>query len=186
MILDFEYKKKQILISEIDENGDIKINYYPWSNPMKYEVTSNPKDKNVDKKYKTWDGKYVRKVSTTRPNRFSIYEFLDRNIDKEDRDRLFKFQEPKTFMMDIETEILPTGFVEPIDATSKVLNIAIVQNRKVFVLGIRPLSKESVANIRRRIETHFEQFNLKCEFQYMTFHNRDEPEKEMLRYYSKS
>lgn len=181
MILDFEYKKNQILISEIDENGDIKLNYYPWSNPMKYTVCSST-DPHKDPKYTTWDGKNVKKVSTTKPNRFSIYEYLDRNIDESIRERLFKYQEPKTFFMDIETEILPTGFVEPKDASSKVLNIAIVQNRKVWALGIKPLSKESVSNIRRRIESHFEQFNMKCDFKYMTFHNREHPEKEMLRY----
>lgn len=180
MILDFEYRNKNLIISEIDKNGDIKINYYPWSSPKKY-VTTTENDKDKSEKYTTWDNKPVKTQYTPRPNRFSIYEYLDR-LEQKEKDRLFEYQEPKTFFMDIETEILDTGFVEPIDATSKVLTVAIVRDRDVWVLGIRPLSKKKCDSIRTRIESHFKKFDMKVNFKYMTFHNRENPEKEMLRY----
>lgn len=181
MILDFEYRNKKILISEIDENGDIKINYYPWESPKKF-VPCQEDDPDKHPKYTTWDKKPVKLQYTTRPNRFSIYEYLDRLPEKE-KERLFSFQEPKTYFVDIETEILDSGFVEPKDATSKVLTIAVVKDRKVWVLGIRRLSKQSCNNIKSRIEKHFENFDIKVDFKYMSFHNRENPEKEMLRYF---
>jgi DNA polymerase elongation subunit (family B) len=181
MILDFEYRNKQILISEIDENGDIKVNYYPWESPKKF-VPCDESDPDKHAKFTTWDKKPVKLQYTSRPNRFAIYEYLDRLPEKE-RERLFSYKEPKTYFVDIETEILDSGFVEPKDATSRVLTIAIVKDRKVWVLGIKRLSKQSCNKIKQRIEKHFEKFDIEIEFKYMTFYNRENPEKEMLRYF---
>jgi len=181
MILDFEYKHNKILISEIDENGDIKINYYPWASPKKF-VPCSDDDPDKHPKYTTWDKKPVKLQYTSRPNRFAIYEYLDR-LDEKEKERLFSYQTPKIFFVDIETEILDTGFVEPKNATSKVLTIAIVRDDKVWVLGIKRLNKAACNNIKNRIEKHFEKYDIKIDFKYMTFHNRENPEKEMLRYF---
>ena len=132
MILDFEYKANRMIVSEIDEKGDIILNYYDWQSPRKF-VPCYTDDKDKHPKFQTWDKKPVKLVNTNRPNRFACYEFLDALPAKE-LERLHKFQTPKTFFIDIETEILPTGFVEPKDATSRVLTIAIVHGSKVVVL----------------------------------------------------
>ena len=162
MILDFEYRNKQILISEINEDGDIKLNYYPWSSPQKF-VPCDDSDPDKHVKYTTWDKKPVKLQYTSRPNRFAIYEFLDR-LDEKEKERLFSYQTPKTFFVDIETEILDTGFVEPEDPISKVQTICVVKDRKVWVLGIKKLSKQSCNNIKNKIETHFEDFDVKVDF----------------------
>ncbi len=181
MILDFEYKKGQILLSEVDENGDIKMNYYPWRKPKKY-ITCSESDPEKHPKYTTWDRKPVKVVETTHPNRFSIYEFLDR-LPEEDKNRIFEYKEPKIFFVDIETEILDSGFVQPIDATSKVLTIAIVHNNKTMVLGLKPLSQKDINSIKNKIEEHFDKFNLKIDFKYISFHDRENPEKDMMEYF---
>lgn len=181
MLLDFEWSKSKIILSEIDDNGDIKINYYPWRKPKKY-ISCSETDPDKHPKYRTWDRKAVKIVETNRPSRFSIYEFLDR-LPEEDKKRIFDYKEPKIFFVDIETEILDTGFVEPVDATSKVLTIAIVHNNKTMVLGLKPLTQKDINSIKNRIEEHFDKFKLKIDFKYISFHDRENPEKDMLEYF---
>jgi DNA polymerase elongation subunit (family B) len=181
MILDFQYSAKKILISEIDDNGDIKMNYYPWRQPKKY-VSCSSSDPDKHPKYTTWDRKPVKVVDTNVPNRFSIYEFLDR-LPTDEKERLFAYKEPKIYFVDIETEILDSGFVEPVDANSKVLTIAIVHKNKTLVLGLKPLEQKEINRVKNNLENHFEKFNLKVDFKYISFHDRENPEKDMMEYF---
>lgn len=181
MILDFEYSKSKIVLSEIDDNGDIKMSYYPWRKPKKY-VSCSENDPEKHPKYRTWDRRPVKIAETSYPNRFSIYEFLDRLPD-EDKKRIFEYKEPKIFFVDIETEILDSGFVQPIDANSKVLTIAIVHNRKTMVLGLKPLKQKEIDSIKNKIEEHFDKFGLEIDFKYISFHDRENPEKDMMEYF---
>lgn len=184
MILDFEYisKTKKLLISEINSDGDIELKYYPWSSPKKY-VVCDECDPEKHPKYHTWDNKPVKLVYSGRPNRFSIYEFMDR-LPEHDRERMNAFQTPKIYFVDIETEILEDGFVEPINANSKVLTLTIVYDRKVLSLGIKPLKQKEIVEIKEKIENHFsEVMDLKVDFKYISFHDRVNPEKEMMLYF---
>jgi DNA polymerase elongation subunit (family B) len=181
MLLDFEYSKGKIVLSEIDEHGDIKMSYYPWRNPKKY-ISCSESDPEKHPKYRTWDKRPVKLIGTNMPNRFSIYEFLDR-LPEEDKKRIFEYKEPKIFFVDIETEILDTGFVEPINANSKVLTIAIVYNNKAMVLGLKPLPQKEIDKVKDSIESHFDKFELKIDFRYISFHDRENPEKDMLEYF---
>ena len=85
MLIDAQYlnNSKQLLISYIDATGQMKVNYYPWEYPFKYEVCS-PNDPERDPNYHSWDGKPIKKTYNGYPDRYSIYEFLD-NIPKEKR-----------------------------------------------------------------------------------------------------
>lgn len=181
MILDFEYNKGKLIISEIDENGDIKMKYHDWRRPKQFkECDDNDPDKHTG--FKTWDNKPVKLEYTNRPNRFSIYEYIDR-LPEEEQKRLHQYQEPKTFFVDIETEILDTGFVEPKDASAQVLTIAIVNKRNIMVLGLKPLDKTQTEKIKNDIETHLEKFDMKIKFTYRSFHREDNPEKKMMEYF---
>lgn len=183
MILDFQYSTKShsIIISEINEQGKIELKHYPWNQPQKY-ISCSETDAEKHPKYTTWDRKPVKVVPTKMPSRFSIYEYLDR-LPQTEKDRLFSYQEPKIFFVDIETEILDSGFVEPIDASSQVLTIAIVNNNKVVVLGIKELDSKSITRIKHKIDSHFDKFELKVDFKYISFHDRKNPEKEMMLYF---
>jgi DNA polymerase elongation subunit (family B) len=181
MILDFEYTGKgKLFVTEINERGKIIGNFYNWKNPRKF-VICTPDDKDKHPRFTSWDKKPVKLTQTNRPNRFAIYEYIDA-LPQDDKDRLFKMEYPDIWYMDIETEILPTGFVDPIDATSRVLTVAIVNNNNVLVLGIKDLSKLQVEKIKEDMEEHFKPFDLKINFKYTSFHNREKPEKEMLKY----
>jgi DNA polymerase elongation subunit (family B) len=183
MILDFEYngKSKKLIVSEINEKGNIEFNHYDWKNPKKFTPCSAT-DPDRSKRFTTWDKKPVKLVPVQRPNRFAIYEYIDA-LPEADRERLFKIQYPNIWYIDIETEILPSGFVEPTDANSRVLTIAIVNKDNVLVLGLKDLSKAEIEKIKDDMEIHFKPFGLSINFKYMSFHNRENPEKEMMKYF---
>lgn len=180
MILDFEYINKKLVISEINEQGNVIFNHYNWKDPRKF-VPTTADDKDKHPKYTTWDKKPVKLVPTNKPNRFAIYEYIDA-LEKSEQDRLFKSQYPKTFFIDIETEILPSGFVDPKEATSRVLTVAIVQDDNVLVLGLKPLTQLEIDKVKEDIEKHFKDFNLKIKLKYKCFATHDNPEKEMMKY----
>lgn len=185
MVLDFEYVNGKLIISEINEKGKIAFNYYPWKNPKKFEETTSD-DPDKHPRFHTWDGNPVKLTPCVRPDRFSIYEFIDR-LPQEERDRLFAFHEPDIYFIDIETEIIleegNEGFVEPTDATSAVQTIAIVYNNKCRVIGLKDLDEGDEEIIEKQITDHFEGFDIAMDFKYKSFAKFAEPEKAMLKYF---
>ena len=91
MLIDTQYSpnSKQLIISYIDAGGDMKVNYYPWEYPFKYEVCG-PNDEEREKDYHSWDGKPIKKAYCGYPDRYSTYEFLDDipKKKKEERDQI--------------------------------------------------------------------------------------------------
>tara|TARA_R110000772_G_scaffold20466_5_gene57011 strand:+ start:157848 stop:159494 length:1647 start_codon:yes stop_codon:yes gene_type:complete len=96
LLIDTQYltNSKQLLISYIDANGDMKVNYYPWEYPYKYEVCG-ANDVEKEENYHSWDGKPIKKAYCGYPDRYSTYEFLDaipreKKIEKENLEFLIK------------------------------------------------------------------------------------------------
>lgn len=150
MLLDFEYRKKKLIISYI-KNGNIKLKYYDWPNPTKF-VVCDYNDTHRDGKFVTWDGKSVKKIYTTRPDRTSIYYFLD-SLPEDEREEIFKYDEPNIFFVDIENEITVTK-PEPHKAETEIQTISIVHKNKAVVLGSKDLSIEEMESINRDINLY--------------------------------
>lgn len=163
MLVDYEYRQGQLIVSYINKQGNIKLKYYPWANPTKYVVTTDD-DQEKSEQYTTWDGKAIKEIYTRYPNRYSVYNFLEK-LPKEDRDLIFDYQEPDIFFIDIETEMLD-HFVEPHKATSEVQTISIVNKDKVMVLGTRKLSKEQIRSIKDGTNNHFKKYKTNYDFMY--------------------
>lgn len=96
MLIDTQYltNSKQLLVSYIDATGEMKVNYYPWEHPFKYEVCG-PNDSDREEGFHSWDGKPIKKAYSPYPDRYSTYEFLDeiiknKNDEKETVDKLIK------------------------------------------------------------------------------------------------
>ena len=41
MLVDYEFRQGQLIVSYINEQGNIKLKYFPWANPTKYIVTDD-------------------------------------------------------------------------------------------------------------------------------------------------
>jgi DNA polymerase elongation subunit (family B) len=180
MLVDFEYRQSNLVVSYIAEDGSIKMKHYPWKRPRNFGITT-PDDHDKHPHYKTWDGRPVKWQFTSNPDRYAVYEYLDR-LDEEEQELIFGFQEPQMFFMDIETEIVDTGFVEPVDATTKVQTISIVCGKKVLLLGLKPINLHDQIWIKQELLKHFEKLGIEFEMKYLSFHNTENPEYEMLHY----
>ena len=123
MLVDYEYRMGQLIVSYINKQGNIKLKYYPWANPTKYIMTTDD-DKEKSEQYTTWDGKSIKEIYTRYPNRYSVYDFLEK-LPKDEHDMIFNYQETEIFFIDIETEIL-SEFVQPQTGGSEIQTISIV------------------------------------------------------------
>ena len=180
MLVETQYlkHKKKLVVSYVDKSGDIKLKYYNWDNPMKYE-TCQDDDPYQHPKYKSWDDKRVKQVEVSYPDRYTVYEFLDA-LPEEEKDEIFAFNTPKIFFIDIETEIVD-GFPEAADvydndenlvkegAATKVLSISIVYDDKIILLGLKDMPKAMQDRIRNNTNKYFEKFGVEYKLRYVKY-----------------
>jgi len=171
MVVDYEFKNQQLMVSYISEGGWIKMKYYRWPNPSKYVVCDDD-DRDKDGKYVTWDGKSCKHVYTRYPDRHTVYDFLD-NLPQEEQDILFKYVEPEIFFVDIENEILDKK-PQPHLAESAVQSISVVTKNKVLVMGVNELSRKQEESIREDINNYFIKFNTNYDFKFIRYKNEYE------------
>lgn len=164
MLVDYQYISKKLLVSYIDEYGNIKLKYYPWNNPTKFIVTDDA-DPDKSGKFVTWDGKSVKQIYTSHPNRYSVYDFMDA-LPLEERNTIFEYKEPNIYFIDIENEILDSGKIEPHLAGSAIQSISVVNKDKVLVLGTKKISKSQSDSITDGINNHFDKLKTNYQFMY--------------------
>jgi len=168
MLIDFQYltNTKKLVISYVDNSGDIKLKYFEWENPMKY-VTCSDDDPNRHNTFKSWDGKSVKLESVSNPDRYTVYEFLDALPEKE-KDVIFEYNTPKIYFVDIETEIVD-GFPDAETAPTKVLSISIVFEDKIILLGLRDMPEDMQLRIKNNTNKYFKKFNADYKFKYIKY-----------------
>jgi DNA polymerase elongation subunit (family B) len=174
----FLTSSKKLVCSYVDKSGDIKLKYYDWDNPMKY-VTCEENDPQRHPTYKSWDNKNVKQIEVDRPDRYAIYEFLD-SLPQEEQDELFEYNLPKTYFIDIETEIVD-GFPEAADvrdaegnvtkegACTQVLSISIVYDDKIILLGLKDMPEDMQERIHKKTNKYFEKFGTEYKFKYVKY-----------------
>lgn len=168
MLVDTQYltNSKKLIVSYVDETGEIKLKYYDWDNPMKY-TTCDDNDKYKHPVYKSWDGKSVKQIEVSHPDRYAIYEFLDA-LPEDEKEEIFKYNLPKIYFIDIETEILD-GFPDAETAPTRVLSISIVYEDKIILLGLRDMPQDMQDRIRNNTNKYFEKFNSDYKFKYIKY-----------------
>ena len=168
MLIDFQYltNTKRLVISYVDNTGDIKLKYFEWENPMKY-VTCSDDDADKHDTFKSWDGKSVKLESVSNPDRYTVYEFLDALPEKE-KEEIFEYNTPKIYFVDIETEIVD-GFPDAETAPTKVLSISIVYEDKIILLGLRDMPEDMQLRIKDNTNKYFKKFNADYKFKYIKY-----------------
>ena len=179
MLVDFQYlnNSKQLCVSYVDESGSIKLKYFSWEIPYKYE-TCDASDPSVVKGFKSWDGKPIRRVNTDRPDRYSVYEFLD-TLPDEEREEIFKFNEPNTYFIDIETDRDKDGYSKSKDARCPIISISIIHKNKIYILGLKDLSEHAQNRIKEKVNKYLVNFKIEYDFKYHKFNS----EYDMLKHF---
>jgi len=168
MLVDYEYRSGNLIISYVNKDGRIMLKYVPWSRPTKF-ITTGDDDPEKSGRYVTWNGQSVKEIYSRYPNKFSVYDFID-NLLEDERDEIYEYNEPDIYFVDIENEILDKK-PEPHLAESAIQSISIVNKDKVLVIGTEPLSKEQIDSIESDINIHFKKFETKYKFKYIQYKN---------------
>jgi DNA polymerase elongation subunit (family B) len=145
---------------------------------MKY-VACEDNDAQKHPDFKSWDGKSVKQIDVSHPDRYATYEFLD-SLPESEKSEIFEFNLPKIFFIDIETEIVD-GFPEAADikdvngnvtkegASTQVLSISIVYDDKIILLGLKEMSEEVQERITNNTNKYFEKFGTEYKFKYIKY-----------------
>lgn len=167
MILDIEQREKDIIISYYNDKGEVAFKQYPITNFQNWYVCDD-KDKAASTQYKNWDGRSVKLGYGRQYNKFSILYFLD-SLSEKDKAELTAYNMPKTYFVDIETEIVD-GFPKAEEAKSRILSFSIITpERKAIVLGLEDMDSESIKKIQDDTNEYFKDFDQDWEFKYYKF-----------------
>lgn len=176
MIVDYEYKNKNIILSYVQEDGKVGIEHIKMENPYNW-VECSSYDNKKDAVLTTWDRFPVKKEYVDKPNKHSVSYYLE-TLNDDIKNKIFGFKKPKTYFMDIETEILDE-FPNPKYAKAAVLSISIACGLTVLVLATKPLDNAAAwESIQQNTNTYFEKFGKTFKFVFKQFDN----EHKMLSY----
>ena len=169
MLLDIEQRENELIVSYYNREGKVDFKRYPISQFENWVVTDE-NDRYKHPEILNWDGRPVKKNRSRSYNKFSLIYFMD-NLPEKDREEIFEFNVPRTYFVDIETEIVD-GFPKPEEAKSRILTFSIITpERKAIVLGLDDLSSEQIASIEKDTNEHFEGYDQDWEFSYYKFKN---------------
>lgn len=165
-------KMNDLHISYFNKEGDVSFLDIPLDKEKDgfvWDECSPMEPHTHNKKYRTWDNKPVRRVGTTRLNKYRIEEILATKTDEE-LAPLLEFNIPKKFVLDIETEVTE-GFPDPEKALNKVTAISIVNcaDHKVTVLALKKLDDKTISNIEKQINDYFKKYSDTWKLNYVFF-----------------
>lgn len=163
MIVNYEYSNGKLMVSYIDTKGKLQFKNYNWGNPMQWSITHD-KDLNKSTKYTTWDKKPVKLIPSRFPNRYSIYEFMDK-LPEEEKEDIFGFNEPNMFFCDIEVEITD-GFPEAHIAANPITAVCIINKDKVFLMGLKPFTESEIKKMEKDLNEYFKDHGTKYTIQW--------------------
>jgi len=172
LLLDIEQRDQEVIVSYYDTKGEVSFKRYHVDKFENWVVT-NDNDSYKDQVYQNWDGRPVKRKRSKRYNKFSLLYFMD-SLSKKDQEEIFAFNVPRTYFVDIETEIVD-GFPKPEEAKSRILTFSIITpERKAIVLGLKDLSAEYIKKIEDNINEHFKNYDKDWTFSYYKFKNEYE------------
>jgi len=167
MILDIEQRDKDIIISYYDIEGKVAFKQYPISQFQNWYICDE-KERGVSTEFKNWDGRPVKLGPGRQFNKFSLVYFID-GLPERDKQELLAYNMPKTYFVDIETEIVD-GFPKAEEAKSRILTFSIITpDKKAIVLGLEDLSQEQIDKIEKDTNEYFKDFDQDWEFKYHKF-----------------
>ena len=134
MLLDIEQKDKEVIVSYYNKEGTVSFKRYAVDKFQNW-VVAKDNDKWKDRSTTNWDGRPLKKSISKSFNKFSLLYFMD-GLPQKDQDEIFEFNMPKTYFVDIETEIVD-GFPKPEEAKSRILTFSIITpDKKAIVLDV--------------------------------------------------
>jgi len=167
MILDIEQREKDIIVSYYDKEGKVAYKQYPIAQFQNWYICGE-NEKGVSTDFKNWDGRPVKLGYARQFNKFSLNYFID-GLPARDKEEILAYNMPKTYFVDIETEIVD-GFPKAEEAKSRILSFSIITpERKAIVLGLEDMDSKSIKKIQDDTNEYFKDLDMDWEFKYHKF-----------------
>ena len=167
MLLDVEQKDKEIIVSYYDTEGQVKFRRYPIEQYKNWYITDE-NDRYKHDSLRNWDGRPVKEGRARQYSKFSLISFLD-NLPDNDKKIIFEPTMPKTYFVDIETEIID-GFPKPEEAKTRILSFSIITpERKAIVLGLEDMAPDKIQKIQDDTNNYFKTLDSDWTFDYRKF-----------------
>tara|TARA_R110000744_G_scaffold363853_1_gene472286 strand:+ start:1554 stop:2960 length:1407 start_codon:yes stop_codon:yes gene_type:complete len=167
MILDIEQTKDKVIISYYNEEGTVSFKQYPIKQFQNWYVCGE-KDKGVSDKFKNWDGRSVKLGNSRQYNKFGLTYFMN-SLPERDKKEILAYNMPKTYFVDIETEIVD-GFPKAEEAKTRILSFSIITpDRKAIVLGLEDMAPDKIQKIEDDTNKYFKDFDEDWTFTYKKF-----------------
>ena len=167
MLLDIEQRDDEVIVSYYNTEGEVSFKRYPVGQFQNWYVTHD-KDRYRDQTMQNWDGRPIKKSNARKFNKFGLIYFIDQ-LPKADRDEILAYNMPRTYFVDIETEIVD-GFPKPEEAKTRILSFSIITpERKAIVLGLKDL--EDVQGMEDDTNKYFKTLDSDWSLSYYKFKN---------------
>ncbi len=160
MLIDTVQRKGKVEVSFVNEDGQIDLISIPttFSNWVKCEEN----DPNKSNEYRNWTGEPVKKVGDRQFKDLNLREFLLHSIPENIKDKIFAYNKPNWFALDIEVDVRKCkGFPEPTEANFPITTIQITNSELSTVLLIYDEMKrvegtpEYTEMIQKKVTEHF-------------------------------
>lgn len=167
MILDIEQRDRDVIVSYYDTEGKVAYKQYPIAQFQNWYICDE-KENGVSTEFKNWDGRPVKLGNARQFNKFSLNYFID-GLPEKDKEEILAYNMPKTYFVDIETEIVD-GFPKAEEAKSRILSFSIITpERKAIVLGLEDMAPDKIKKINDDTNEYFKDFDQDWEFKYHKF-----------------
>jgi len=167
MLLDIEQTERELIVSYYNKEGKVSFKRYPVDKFQNWTIAKD-NDKWRDQTFKNWDGRSIKRSISKSFNKFSLLYFMD-SLPEKDKEEIYEFNMPRTYFVDIETEIVD-GFPKPEEAKSRILSFSIITpERKAIVLGLKDMSPAESKKIQDDTNAHFKDYDQDWEFSYYKF-----------------
>ena len=167
MLLDIEQTERELIVSYYNKEGKVSFKRYPVDKFQNWTIAKD-NDKWRDQTFKNWDGRSIKRSISKSFNKFSLLYFMD-SLPEKDKEEIYEFNMPRTYFVDIETEIVD-GFPKPEEAKSRILSFSIITpERKAIVLGLKDMSSAEIKKIEGDTNAHFKDYDQDWEFSYYKF-----------------
>lgn len=154
-MVNIEQVDKQLKISYFDENGDIAYQLIDIPQEEFFEWVPHTVGR-ADGSFKSWDGKPVQKKKAFFLNKWRIEELLKQQPDHI-KEKIYSYNEPKKFFVDIETEI-DDEWPKPSVAKHKITAISFAHDDILAVLGTKHLAATQIKTIEYKINEYLKKY----------------------------
>lgn len=179
MLLDYIQIGNKISVSYYGRDGKthIKDIVVPDDQMFNWKYCSE-KSKDRDLTKRSWDDKAVKRAypekdkTTVKLSTFRIAEIID-DLPKDEYDEIFEYNLPRTFFVDIETEIDEELTVkESAEQTRKpitVIGIATPEKEVLVLSAVKDLTAKEKSEIQFDIDNHTKQYGSMFKFKFKCF-----------------